>query len=128
LQKSRHLALAPAAGADGGYDGVSYGFPVLLREGLREVRQYAAKKNVDTQPAFRDSVIAVNTAPAEGHVASGDADPDVGAGAGPAQLATAERSHPHARDLLWRCLLFPLYPSLTRKDVHLICKVLSTLP
>ena len=38
------------------------------------------------------------------------------------------RRFPNARELLWRCLLFPLYPSLARKEVQLICRVLGTLP
>lgn len=132
MQSSRHSALASPAEAEGAPEGVNYRFPVLVREGLREVRQYAAKKGIDTQPAFRDSIVAVTSAAAE-------ADPEAGSVGGgrpvgePAQAdepagGTAERSHPNARDLLWRCLLFPLYPSLTRKDVQHISRVLATLP
>jgi perosamine synthetase len=123
VQKSRHAALAVPAELEGGGGHVRYGFPVLVREGLREVRQYAAKKNVDTQPACRDSIVAIEAAPAPG-----EAIPGGEAGAEGSPRAAADRLLPNARDLLWRCLLFPLYPSLTRKDVSHISKVLSTLP
>lgn len=126
VQKSRHAALiAPSEPEPGGSGAqcVHYGFPVLVREGLREVRQYAAKKNVDTQPAFRDSLVSLDAAPAAAE-APGEGDVQT---AGP-QPARSERLLPNARELLWRCLMFPLYPSLTRKDVAHISKVLSTLP
>jgi perosamine synthetase len=84
---------------------VDFAFPVLVKHGRREVRQYAAKRGVETEPAFKDAVVAIRG----------------GSGA-------AAGHFPNAETLLWRCLLFPLYPSLARKDVQLICRVLSTLP
>jgi len=133
LQKSRHVALVSPGAVDGPAENVNYSFPVLVREGLREVRQYAAKKNVDTEPAFRDSIIALQAAAggqppaARGAEAPAEAAADREAAGEPLREA-GEKAHPNARDLLWRCLLFPLYPSLARKDVQLVSKVLSTLP
>jgi len=37
-------------------------------------------------------------------------------------------STPEARGLLLRCLLFPIYPSLGRRNIDTISKVLMTLP
>lgn len=124
VQKSRHAALSLPSEVDSGEaHGVHFGFPVLVREGLREVRQYAAKKNVDTQPAFRDSIVALETPAGVGEEA-----PEGQEGVAAAPEPASERLLPNARELLWRCLLFPLYPSLTRKDVAHIAKVLSSLP
>jgi dTDP-4-amino-4,6-dideoxygalactose transaminase len=57
------------------------------------------------------------------------------AGAGP-QDGAAESSGgteaaaacPNARSLTLRCLLFPLYPTLGKRDVEAVCRVLSTMP
>ena len=77
-------------------------FPVALADGMKEVRQYALKKNVDTAPAFADTIAALEDSPAA-HCAN-------------------------ARSLVLRCLLFPLYPMLGKRDVEAVCKVLATLP
>lgn len=126
LQKSRHAPLLAGPGSEGEPENVSYSFPVLVREGLREVRQYATKKGVETEPAFRDSIVALRSAGSEAE----EARPEVPAQGqeAAAQTRREEKTLPNARELLWRCLLFPLYPSLARKDVQLISKVLSTLP
>jgi tRNA-2-methylthio-N6-dimethylallyladenosine synthase len=77
-------------------------FPVALSDGMKEVRQYAMKKNVDTHPAFADTIAALEDSPAA-HCTS-------------------------ARSLALRCLLFPLYPMLGKRDVETVCKVLASLP
>lgn len=64
------------------------------------------------------------------HAASG---PDPSAPAGASILAAdpptvAEADFPVARSLLLRCLVFPLYPSLTAKEIATIERVLTTLP
>jgi perosamine synthetase len=84
---------------------VSFSFPVLVRQGRAEVRRYAEKRGVQTEPAFNDAVLSGEGAP-----------------------AAVEGSYPNAEQLLRRTLLFPLYPSLSRRDIQLLCKVLSTLP
>ncbi len=98
LMKSRHKSLIPRLEADH----VLSSFPVALVDGMKDVRQYALKKNVDTLPAFADTVAAID--------------------GGPAVECAA------ARSLMLRCVLFPLYPTLGKRDVETISKVLGTLP
>jgi perosamine synthetase len=98
LLKSRHKTLVQKIDAEN----VLSSFPVALSDGMKEVRQYAMKKNVDTVPAFADSIAALEDSPA---------------------------AHcPNARSLVLRCLLFPLYPMLGKRDVEAVCRVLATLP
>lgn len=98
IQKSRHEAIPARAEA-----GVpAYAFVVKLKDSLGDARQYARKHAVETLPAFETSCVAV----AE-------------------DLAGA---CPNARKLLLCCLLFPLYPMMSRKNVEMVCRVLATLP
>ncbi|MBE3133215.1 MAG: hypothetical protein IMZ55_07060 [Acidobacteria bacterium] len=69
---------------------------------MKEARAYAMKKGVEAVPAFSDTVAAVDEPLAE--------------------------ACPRARSLMLRCLLFPLYPMLAKRDVETISKVLATLP
>jgi dTDP-4-amino-4,6-dideoxygalactose transaminase len=98
LRRSRHGTFA--ASGDGGTPVSS--FPVLLQDSLADVRQYARKHGVETRPAYAESCLA----------------------AAPEQ----HESFPNARRLLLCCLLFPLYPMLSRKSAESVCKVLATLP
>ena len=98
LLKSRHRSLVQKVDAEN----VLSSFPVTLSDGMKDVRQYALKKSVDTVPAFSDTIAALEESPA-------------------AHCVTA-------RSLALRCLLFPLYPMLGKRDVEAVCKVLSTLP
>jgi len=98
LLKSRHKSLISKLDAEN----VLSSFPVSLVDGMKEARQYALKKNVDTAPAFADTIAALDDGPA-------------------AQCA-------YARSLVLRCVLFPLYPMLGKRDVETITKVLATLP
>jgi perosamine synthetase len=98
LLKSRHKSLVQKVDADN----VLSSFPVALSDGMKDVRQYALKKSVDTAPAFADTIAALEESPAA-HCAN-------------------------ARSLALRCLVFPLYPMLGKRDVEAICRVLSTLP
>ena len=98
LLRSRHTTLVQKTDAEN----VLSSFPVALADGMKEVRQYAMKKNVDTVPAFADSIAALEDSPAA-HCAN-------------------------ARSLVLRCLLFPLYPMLGKRDVEAVCRVLATLP
>jgi perosamine synthetase len=99
LLRSRHIPLLEEGGS------VNFSFPILVKEGRPEVRRYAEKRGIQTEAAFSDAVLSV-----------------VGA------ASTAAGSYSNAEQLLRRTLLFPLYPSLARKDIQLLCKVLSTLP
>jgi perosamine synthetase len=108
MQSSRHKSLYSADEAGS----VAFSFPVLVKNSLPEVRRYAGNKGVETRCAFKDAIIALagnETGESEGIIIDG-------------------RSLPNCKELLWRCLLFPLYPSLGKKDIQHICKVLTTLP
>jgi len=98
LLKSRHKSLLQRGDAEH----VLSSFPVALKDGMKEARQYALKRNVETFPAFADTLAAREDPPAF--------------------------PCPHARSLALRCLLFPLYPTLGRRDVEAVSKVLATLP
>jgi len=98
LLRSRHTSLVQKTEVEN----VLSSFPVALADGMKEVRQYALKKNVDTVPAFADTIAALEDSPAAHCV--------------------------NARSLVLRCLLFPLYPMLGKRDVEAVCKVLATLP
>jgi len=142
---------ASTAGAASGEDAaVTYGFVVTVRGGLKEVRQYAAKRGVETRRAFGDAVLTLQesrgavTDPAalSGDEGAASAPPDLATGeeavqsgqrpfAGGAADMEAEgvaRRFPRAYELLLRSLQFPLYPTLARKDVQLVAKVLASLP
>ncbi|MGO9307566.1 MAG: DegT/DnrJ/EryC1/StrS family aminotransferase [Spirochaetia bacterium] len=98
LMKSRHVSLAQKTDAEP----VLSSFPVALSDGMKDVRSYALKKNVDSAPAFSGTIAALEESPAA-HCGN-------------------------ARSLALRCLLFPLYPTLGKRDVEAVCRVLSTLP
>ncbi len=98
LLKSRHVPLVQKTDTDN----VLSSFPVALSDGMKDVRNYALKKNVDSTPAFGDTIAALEESPAA-HCGN-------------------------ARSLALRCLLFPLYPMLGKRDVEAVCRVLSTLP
>jgi dTDP-4-amino-4,6-dideoxygalactose transaminase len=98
LLKSRHVSLIQKFDAEN----VLSSFPVALSDGMKDVRHYALKKNVDTVPAFGNTIAALEESPAAHCVI--------------------------ARSLVLRCLLVPLYPMLGKRDVEAVCRVLSTLP
>ncbi len=116
-------------------------FPVTLNNGMKDVRQYALKKNVDSVPAFAETIAALEqtsaapdvpslAAPGIAHAAAAD-NPPLAAHENlpPAADNPPLASHcPNARSLVLRCLLFPLYPMLGKRDVEAVCRVLSTLP
>jgi perosamine synthetase len=98
LLKSRHKPLVQKIDAEN----VLSSFPVTLSDGMKEARQYALKKSIDTVPAFAGTIAALEESPAA-HCGN-------------------------ARSLVLRCLLFPLYPMLGKRDVEGVCRVLATLP
>ncbi len=79
-----------------------YSFPVILNSGLLDVKKYAAKKQIEIEPAFSNSVID--------------------------KFDDNQEKFINAASLLLRCVLFPLYPRLGSKNVAEITKVLATLP
>ncbi len=78
-------------------------FPVVLSSAYKDVKQYTDRKDIEIRPAYENSVIAVRDE----------------------QLSA---SCIHAKSLYLRCVLFPLYPRLTRAETAKIIKVLGTLP
>jgi len=78
-------------------------FPLVLNSAFKDVKQYAAKKDIEIRPAFENSVIALKEEELSG-------------------------SCIHAKSLLLRCAHFPLYPRLTHSESAKIAKVLGTLP
>ncbi|MCK4543118.1 MAG: DegT/DnrJ/EryC1/StrS aminotransferase family protein [Spirochaetales bacterium] len=79
---------------------IFYSFPVLLGSGLKDAARYARKKNIETMLGFTDTAVEL----LDGNIC------------------------PNARALALRCLLFPLYPMMGKRNAELISKVLSTLP
>jgi len=79
-----------------------YSFPVILAGSYKDVKQYAAKKDIEILPAFEGSI----------------------AGVFPDSCAHCVQSNA----LLLRCALFPLYPRLGGSKSEKIAKVLATLP
>lgn len=98
LMRSRHNKLVQSG------DGVNiyYSFPVVLETGISEVAAYARKKNILTEPAFSGSVAAYSE--------------------------EVQSSCPNAKALLLRCMNFPLYPMLGKKNIAEIARVLASLP
>ncbi len=105
VSRTRHKVLIQ--GEDG--DNVHYSFPVMLASGMRDVRQYARKKGVETAPGHAGSLLAEGGEGGDGEQAQGG-------------------DYPAARSALMRCLLFPLYPTLGKTRVDTVAKVLATLP
>ena len=97
VMKSRHKLLVQK----GEGDNVFFSFPVILNGGMREARTYAMRNNIETQPAFKESIINFD----------GVVD-----------------SCANASSLLLRCLLFPLYPVLRKQDINTVTRVLNSLP
>ncbi len=77
-------------------------FPVVVENGLLNVKKYAKKNNLETLEAFSYSIIS--------------------------EYGELERDLPGATLLLMRTLVFPLYSMLSSGDVDLIARVISTLP
>lgn len=78
-----------------------YSFPVILENGLKEVKQYVNRKDIEIEPAFAASI---------------------------ADFLKEANTCINAASLLLRTILFPLYPLLGMKNASKIAKVLGTLP
>lgn len=98
VRKSKHTVPQQKGDAEQ----VWHSFPVLLQSGMKNVRQYATKKQIETGPAFPDTAFERNP------------DPDYHC--------------PEGKNCILRCLLFPLYPSLGKKNIETVARVLATLP
>ena len=85
---------------------VAYTLPVVLDTDMRSVVEYARKHGVSTRTAFSDTAVALEDG----------------------EQPAAEGSVKAARGLLLRCVLFPIYPTLTNAQIQQIGKVLATVP
>jgi len=98
LMKSKHHGFSPYSDKSV----VPTAFPVVIDTGMNEVRQYALKNGVQTENAFAATPYA--------------------------RLQSEEIGCPVAASLALRTILFPLYPSMGRKNTELLVRILSTLP
>jgi len=96
--RGRHKVVSPAGDGENGWPG----FPVMIEGSVAEVVAYARKKGVEVAPAFPHSAIA--------------------------RSVCDEAQYPNARTALLRCVIFPLYPSLSAKEVATVERVIATLP
>lgn len=80
----------------------NYAFPLILETGMKDVCSYAAKKEVEAESAFTQSLAAKQ--------------PDL------------TKACPNANSLALRTVLFPLYPRLGKSQVAKVAKVITTLP
>lgn len=132
ITRTRHRTLSLPHRAEGGVQ-VPFSYPVVVADGAREVRRYAARARIETCPAYERSIAAralrVDAAPA------GSAAADAGAEAGdhvPVEAAAGGGGggdgFPAADSLARRCVLFPLYPLLGDSRVGAVARILATLP
>jgi len=98
LMKGQHGLLKQKEDNDHGF----FSFPVLLKSSMNDVKKYAKKKKIETKQAFENSVLSL--------------------------YSDRKKEFPNASSILNRCLLFPLYPMLSNKNIDKIIRVLSTLP
>lgn len=98
LQKSRHHVFRPTDDCPH----TLCSFPVLVKDRMMDVVEFAKKKRIQARPGFEKSILAVYPGAVSGCLA--------------------------ARQIEMRCLFFPLYPSLTHKEVDLISDILAALP
>lgn len=98
MLKNRHHHLHQMAEGESAY----FSCPLVINGSVSDVVAYARKKGVETTHAFHNAALSYS-----------ENDQD---------------TVPVARNLLLRCLLFPLYPMLSKDNTKLILKVLSTIP
>ncbi len=138
LLRGRHRMLLQPGDAEN----VFHSFAVVLAGGAREVVQYARKKQVECIYAFENTLFASMSSPQDlitvgaDIAVSGDAAADasaapedsVSAGSSADEFDRLRAGYPGAGSLLLRCVLFPLYPVLPKREVERIEKVVTTLP
>ena len=112
VARCRHRTLAPEALAGDL-------FPVLVVDGMRDVRRYAARHRIETGLAYDGCALTrIMAGAADGAAAADAVDPAVD----PADSLGG------AQELARRGLLFPLYPTLSDGAANRVAKVLATLP
>lgn len=113
----------------GDAENLCYAFPVVLETGVASVIDYAKKNKVVVRQAFGDSILAhlIRLQAAE-ELKLDTPQAAESQGAPKAPALPDLNSFPIARDLARRCVLFPIYPTLSRQEVETVSRVLSTLP
>jgi dTDP-4-amino-4,6-dideoxygalactose transaminase len=89
-----------SAAAMGEYN--NYTFSLILETGMKDVKAYAKKKDIEVESAFDHTLIAAG--------------------------AVAPELCPEAYSLSLRTALFPLYPRLSATEVQKVAKLIMTLP
>lgn len=112
VARCRHRTLAPEALA-------GPLFPVLVADGMRDVRRYAARHRIETGLAYDGCALT--------RIMAGATDGAAAADAGDPASAPVD-SLGGAQELARRGLLFPLYPTLSDGAANRVAKVLATLP
>ncbi|MDC7220856.1 MAG: DegT/DnrJ/EryC1/StrS family aminotransferase [Spirochaetales bacterium] len=95
--RGRHSSFRPEEGEEPSW----YAYPLYLKDSMKEIRQYARKKGVETAMAFGGTCI---------------------------DFMEDRSLCPVASRLAMGTLLFPLYPMMGQKNGELISRVLTTLP
>jgi len=98
LNKTEHKSIKSIDGSST----VHFSFPILIKGGMKEVKAYIMKKNIESRKAFLRTALDVS--------------------------GNKENICPIASGLILRSLLLPLYPSLGKKNAEIISKVITTLP
>ena len=80
----------------------NYAFPLVLSQGVKDVKAYARKKDTSVENAFDSTLVGSGIVPPE--------------------------QCPEAYSLSLRTVLFPLYPRLRMSDAERIAKLILTLP
>ena len=111
VARCRHRTLAREA--------VGHLFPVLVADGMRDVRRYAARHRIETGLAYEGCALT--------RIMAGATDGTAAADAGDPAVTPAD-SLGGAQELARRSLLFPLYPTLSDGAANRVAKVLATLP
>ena len=100
---------------DAEYGSTAYSFPVVLNSGFKDVKQYTAKKEIEVNLAFTDSIIGFLEKMKENLLEEEKI---------PYDCSNCK----NAKTLYLRTALFPLYPRLSKSQIEKISKVLVTLP
>ena len=113
VARCRHRTLAPPEALAG------HLFPVLVADGMRDVRRYAARHQIETGFAYDGCALT--------RIMAGATDGAAAASAGDPAVTPADGLG-GAQELARRSLLFPLYPTLSDGAANRVAKVLATLP
>jgi dTDP-4-amino-4,6-dideoxygalactose transaminase len=128
LMRGKHRTIVQPGDAEP----VWFSFPVVLTGSTADATRYAKSKDVETAMPFEDSALAAYGKRPE--IDDPQSDPDSedsehGAYHPSLQLPQIESAdYPNANEMALRCIQFPLYPSLSGKEIQIVERVLLSLP